>query len=362
MVFEEFIETFGFKEYSWGDITWIALTIGSVLALLYFFVIAIIFKLWPWNEKEEKPKTENEELTETEEERMVRLKAEEEAKLKAIEDAKLAQAADTVSIATVIPDASQGEVLETDTIPDITDITTEIPGYTFYQGKDSSLNDIGYYPGTRNNMLETCNRLPNCAAFNTNGWLKHIVKAESEWDTWTQDPDKGIFIKAGTIFQPPTISEPPIVSEPPVPADSFKVINDKKGLYENYKKVPIYSSKNELFTIGYEAGNPFEGYTRDGRITAGNPFEGYTKDGRILAGNPFEGYEQYEKKKIVAGNPFEGYTKKGITAGNPFEGFKKVPIDGSKNEYFSVRDWENKMRHFVGLLPRYRTYTARTRY
>lgn len=71
------------------------------------------------------------------------------------------------------------------------------PVFTFYQGKDSSSNDIERYWFTGitiNHMAARCNALSNCVGFNTNGWMKHTLKDPSLWRHWTNDSSKGMYV------------------------------------------------------------------------------------------------------------------------------------------------------------------------
>lgn len=69
--------------------------------------------------------------------------------------------------------------------------------YVFHQGFDSGGNDITQDKDLANNassLKKKCDITPKCVAFNTNGWLKSVVKPPSKWTKWTTDPDKGMYI------------------------------------------------------------------------------------------------------------------------------------------------------------------------
>ncbi len=79
-------------------------------------------------------------------------------------------------------------------------VEVEVPvdPYRFVPYMDSGGNDIKNARGLANNIPElqgTCTALPNCRGFNTNGWLKHTLRPESQWNKWTSDPNKGFYVK-----------------------------------------------------------------------------------------------------------------------------------------------------------------------
>lgn len=70
--------------------------------------------------------------------------------------------------------------------------------YAFHQGKDSDGNDIKRVAVLANNvpgLKEWCTKEPACKGFNTNAWMKSVLKPQSLWNTWTQDPTKGLYVK-----------------------------------------------------------------------------------------------------------------------------------------------------------------------
>jgi hypothetical protein len=69
--------------------------------------------------------------------------------------------------------------------------------YGFTQGMDSGGHDIRR-SGNANNIMELkkeCDADPNCKGFNTNGFLKNVVKSRGEWYKWTDEPNKGFYVK-----------------------------------------------------------------------------------------------------------------------------------------------------------------------
>ena len=67
--------------------------------------------------------------------------------------------------------------------------------YQYYQGLDSGGNDIANKPGALKDMLQTCTSDPNCRGFNTNGWMKNTILPKNQWDKWTDEKDKGFYVK-----------------------------------------------------------------------------------------------------------------------------------------------------------------------
>lgn len=65
----------------------------------------------------------------------------------------------------------------------------------FYQGLDSSQNDIGQYPGTLAEIKKKCLSEPTCKGFNDNGWIKHKIRPIDEWSHWTDNPEQGFRLK-----------------------------------------------------------------------------------------------------------------------------------------------------------------------
>jgi predicted component of type VI protein secretion system len=74
----------------------------------------------------------------------------------------------------------------------------EGPTYTFHQGMDYIGQDIHLRNDLANNiqgLKAHCNELPNCIAFNTNGWMKHKIVPTSDWYKWTSDSSKGLYTR-----------------------------------------------------------------------------------------------------------------------------------------------------------------------
>ena len=70
--------------------------------------------------------------------------------------------------------------------------------YTFHPGMDSGGHDIHNKGNLANNVAGLkahCTSLPNCKAFNTNGWIKHTVRPKAQWYKWTSDPKKGMYTR-----------------------------------------------------------------------------------------------------------------------------------------------------------------------
>jgi hypothetical protein len=67
--------------------------------------------------------------------------------------------------------------------------------FNFFPFKDSSGNDIGKRTGGVEVLAKQCYSDPNCRGFNSNGWLKHTIRNQSQWSTWTSDPTKGLYVK-----------------------------------------------------------------------------------------------------------------------------------------------------------------------
>lgn len=69
--------------------------------------------------------------------------------------------------------------------------------WTFYPCKDSSGNDIECYEedGGRDPevLKQRCFELGG-VAFNTNGWIKRELKAQGEWEKWTDDETQGLYV------------------------------------------------------------------------------------------------------------------------------------------------------------------------
>ncbi len=58
-------------------------------------------------------------------------------------------------------------------------------------GSDIEWSDTGSIDG----YARECIANPDCLGFNSNGWLKHTIFDESEWDKWTDNPSEGLYVK-----------------------------------------------------------------------------------------------------------------------------------------------------------------------
>ncbi len=69
--------------------------------------------------------------------------------------------------------------------------------YTFHPGMDSSKDDLKQVKGkTVDELKAECSRLAACKGFNTNGFLKTAIKPQDQWQKWSDDPKKGLYVKA----------------------------------------------------------------------------------------------------------------------------------------------------------------------
>ena len=72
--------------------------------------------------------------------------------------------------------------------------------FVFFPKKDSRGGDIGeMVVGPLYFIAELCRKNSHCLGFNSNGWLKNIIRDETEWDNWTQDQTKGLYLKKSCI-------------------------------------------------------------------------------------------------------------------------------------------------------------------
>lgn len=60
---------------------------------------------------------------------------------------------------------------------------------------DSFGNDIKKLSGGFETYARECDADVNCVGFHSNGWLKHTIKDEKDWNKWTDDPNKGLYVK-----------------------------------------------------------------------------------------------------------------------------------------------------------------------
>ena len=70
-------------------------------------------------------------------------------------------------------------------------------GYTFYNNKDSGGNDMNYLPNRSIEQLkEICDSDPNCAGFNTLGFMKSKINSEAEFiNVNTKSYNAGLYVK-----------------------------------------------------------------------------------------------------------------------------------------------------------------------
>ena len=67
--------------------------------------------------------------------------------------------------------------------------------FDFHPFLDSSGNDIKRASGNINAIASECFSNPRCAGFNSNGWMKHTLRDQSQWSRWTDDSTKGFYVK-----------------------------------------------------------------------------------------------------------------------------------------------------------------------
>ena len=48
-------------------------------------------------------------------------------------------------------------------------------------------------------IAEVCRKNSKCLGFNSNGYLKEVLKPENDWDNWTDDVTKGFYKKKECI-------------------------------------------------------------------------------------------------------------------------------------------------------------------
>jgi hypothetical protein len=80
----------------------------------------------------------------------------------------------------------------------------ETRDYTFHSGMDSQDNNIIQVASLKNNVHELkvlCDKTPNCAGFNTEGWLKNKVKSEKQWNKISDDPKTGLYVLKPDVCQ-----------------------------------------------------------------------------------------------------------------------------------------------------------------
>jgi len=68
--------------------------------------------------------------------------------------------------------------------------------FDFYPFMDSNGNDIGRdTSGNVEEYAKACYEDSDCEGFNSNGWLKHTIRDQSDWLQWTNDSSKGFYVK-----------------------------------------------------------------------------------------------------------------------------------------------------------------------
>eukprot|EP00873_Tetraselmis_striata_P009794 jgi/Tetstr1/430058/TSEL_019918.t1 len=75
---------------------------------------------------------------------------------------------------------------------------TEFPGYQYFKGQDFDGEDLAHEAALEDNLpalARKCQQMPECQAFNSQGWLKRSLKPYRSWYTWTHLDNKGIFVK-----------------------------------------------------------------------------------------------------------------------------------------------------------------------
>lgn len=82
------------------------------------------------------------------------------------------------------------------------EVSYSFEGWTFYPGLDFDGGDIeglGDKSSLKDDvpmLVAEASAIERCVAFNTNGWLKSDVPPRSRWKRWTNDPAKGLFVRA----------------------------------------------------------------------------------------------------------------------------------------------------------------------
>lgn len=100
------------------------------------------------------------------------------------------------SSAIVLPDNSNNNVMNASSSTDSS--APKKQNYFFYPGMDSPGNDIMARGDLIGNVLMLqfiCNNAPNCAGFNTNGWLKFTIRPKTEWVVFSNAPKDGLYVK-----------------------------------------------------------------------------------------------------------------------------------------------------------------------
>jgi hypothetical protein len=91
---------------------------------------------------------------------------------------------------TFTEDSSQGLYLK-----DLKPVEQSQLTYDFHPFMDSGGNDITNVTGDVPQMQDWCSANTECLGFNTNGWMKRAIQPQSEWQSWTDDSLKGLYVK-----------------------------------------------------------------------------------------------------------------------------------------------------------------------
>jgi len=79
--------------------------------------------------------------------------------------------------------------------------TTAAENYTFYQNKDSRFGELLSRSDLADNataLKAECDELEACKGFNTDGWLKAVIKPQEEWSNFgTGHASRGLYVKSG---------------------------------------------------------------------------------------------------------------------------------------------------------------------
>ncbi len=68
--------------------------------------------------------------------------------------------------------------------------------YKYYPMMNSPGNNIRQNIfGDIDTLKKTCDSLPNCAGYNTDGYLKYNIEPKSQWNRWGTDPARGLYTK-----------------------------------------------------------------------------------------------------------------------------------------------------------------------
>jgi len=93
----------------------------------------------------------------------------------------------------------RAEILQWSPYSEFTE-ATEASGpveWEFVPHKDSGGHDVGQMGRGKSidEMKALAASMPECVAFNSNGWFKRSLRPENEWSRWTSDSSKGFYIK-----------------------------------------------------------------------------------------------------------------------------------------------------------------------